>query len=92
MIMSSLQLAGGLLPAVGFALLLQPMIDKKNVLYFILGFIAVTYLELPIMAITIFSLGIAYIVVFEKNDSNNEVVLKNEEKTQSESWEELFDE
>lgn len=97
-IMSSLELAGGLLPAVGFALLLQPMIGKNNVIYFILGFVAVTYLKLPIMAITIFSIGIAYIVVFEKNMYGVEKIAietnsnKNIDNKSSENWEDLFDE
>ncbi len=92
-IMSSLELAGGLLPAVGFALLLQPMIGKNNVIYFVLGFIAVTYLQLPIMAVTLFALGVAFIVVFEKPSKDmtpNEASL--ETKNADNGWEELFDE
>ena len=34
-IMGGLKIAGGLLPAVGFALLLQPMLTSKNIIYFI---------------------------------------------------------
>lgn len=90
LVMTSLELCGKILPAVGFALLLQPMMDKKNVIYFILGFIAVTYLKLPIMAITLFAVGIAYIVVFEKNSETHAVEQK--EIASDDSWGGLFDE
>lgn len=90
LVMTSLELCGKILPAVGFALLLQPMMDKKNVIYFILGFIAVTYLKLPIMAITLFAVGIAYIVVFEKNSETH--VVEQKEIASDDSWGGLFDE
>lgn len=89
-IMYALELTGKILPAVGFALLLQPMMNKKNMIYFILGFISVTYLKLPIMAVTIFALGIAFIVVFENKTTL--VTEDNTTKVNEESWEDLFDE
>ena len=52
-VMSGLTLAGGMIPAVGFALLLQPMMNGRNFIYFLLGFVLFAYLKLPIMAITI---------------------------------------
>lgn len=65
-IMNGLNVAGGLLPAVGFALLVQPMMNKYNIIYFILGFICVAFLKLPAIGITAFGIVLAYIVVFEK--------------------------
>ena len=67
-VMKGLDVAGKLLPAVGFALLLQPMISMKNVIYFILGFVLVAYLKLPVLGITILGIATAYIVLFENND------------------------
>lgn len=67
-IMSGLKVAGGLLPAVGFALLLRPMMDKSNFLYFLLGFILVAYMGLPMLAITIMGVVLAFVIVFEKSD------------------------
>ena len=91
-IMAALELSGKLLPAVGFVLLLQPMLNKKNLIYYILGFILVTYLKLPVMAITIIAIGVSYIVVFEnqKLQYNNKIEA-NEEKNKEE-WEDLFNE
>lgn len=65
-IMWGLNVAGGLLPAVGFALLLLPMMNIKNVIYFVFGFILISYLNLPIMAVTICGLVVAFIVTYEK--------------------------
>lgn len=50
-VMKSLEVAGGLLPAVGFALLLQPMMTSKNSLYFFLGFIMVAGSLTPLFTI-----------------------------------------
>ena len=73
-IMQGLNVAGGLLPAVGFALLLLPMMNLKNVLYFVLGFILISYLNLPIMAVTICGLVLAFIVTYEKGAVNPQMV------------------
>ncbi len=83
-LMNGLEVAGKLLPAVGFALLLQPMMDKSNVLYFILGFILIAYLDLPILAVTLFGVILAFILVYEQNTVSVQ--------TQEDDWEGLFDE
>lgn len=54
------------MPAVGFALLLQPMLTIKNAIYFLVGFTLLAYLNLPVLAITIIGIGVAFIVCFEK--------------------------
>lgn len=72
-IMSGLKAAGGLLPAVGFALLLQPMMNSKNILYFILGFIFVSYMNLPILAITIMGVVLAFILTYEMDKCGSSV-------------------
>src|SRR5882762_6397652 len=46
-----LKVAGNLLPALGFALLLNLMFNKKVAPYFFLGFILSSYLKLPVIAI-----------------------------------------
>ena len=82
-IMRGLKVSAGLLPAVGFALLLQPMMNAKNAIYFIVGFVLLAYLQLPVLATTIIGVAVAYIVCFEKGGSKT--VVKSEE-------EDLFDE
>lgn len=67
-IMNGLEVAGGLLPAVGFALLLQPMMNKFNILYFVFGFALVAYVDLPILGITLLGVVLAFILTYEMPD------------------------
>ena len=48
---SGLEVAGNMLPALGFALLMNVMFNKKVAPYFFLGFILSSYLKLPMIAI-----------------------------------------
>jgi fructoselysine and glucoselysine-specific PTS system IID component len=48
---TGLQVAGNMLPALGFALLMNVMFNKKVAPYFFLGFILSSYLNLPMIAI-----------------------------------------
>ena len=43
--------AGGMMPAIGFAMLLNIMFKKEYMIFFVLGFILATYLNLPVIAI-----------------------------------------
>ena len=80
-------MAGGLLPAVGFALLLLPMMNMKNVIYFVFGFILISYLNLPIMAVTICGVLLAFIVTYEKGQLAQKTVVQCQD-----GEEDLFDE
>lgn len=48
---TGLQVAGNMLPALGFALLMNLMFHKKVAPYFFLGFMLASYLKLPVIAI-----------------------------------------
>jgi len=50
-VQAGLQVAGNMLPAVGFALLMNLMFNKNVAPYFFLGFILASYLKLPMIAI-----------------------------------------
>lgn len=84
-LMNGLKVAGGLLPAVGFALLLQPLLTKKNIVYFLLGFTLFAYLKIPVMGITAIAVVLAFIIVYEKKPVEVMNVSKDNEE------EELFD-
>ena len=65
-IISGLSVAGGILPAMGFALIILS-IGKKNLMpYFFLGFFAVAYLNINTMAAAIFGTCIALIKVYNE--------------------------
>jgi fructoselysine and glucoselysine-specific PTS system IID component len=61
-VQSGLQVAGNMLPALGFALLMNLMFNKTVAPYFFLGFMLASYLKLPVIAIGGFGLIIALIV------------------------------
>jgi fructoselysine and glucoselysine-specific PTS system IID component len=61
-VQSGLQVAGNMLPALGFALLMNLMFNKKVAPYFFLGFILASFLKLPIIAIGGIGVIIALIV------------------------------
>jgi PTS system mannose-specific IID component len=72
-VQSGLQVAGNMLPAVGFALLMNLMFNKKVAVYFFLGFILASYLKLPMIAIGGLGVIIAIIItgITHKTDSEN---------------------
>lgn len=88
-VMKSLEVAGGLLPAVGFALLLQPMMTSKNSLYFFLGFIMVAFASQSVLAVTAFGVVVAFIVVFEIGHSKSDNM---SDEVEDKELEALFDE
>lgn len=63
--------AGGLIPAIGFAMIMSVMLKKEYLAYVFLGYICVSYLQLPTMAVAMAGLVFALIAV---NKSENKVV------------------
>jgi len=61
-VQTGLTVAGNMLPALGFALLLHLMFNKPVAPYFFLGFILAAYLKLPVIAIGGLGLVIALLV------------------------------
>lgn len=57
-----LEITMGLLPAIGFGLLLQMIVNKKVACFFMLGFALVSYLQIPITGIAIFGTIIALVI------------------------------
>lgn len=58
-IINGLSIAGGMMPAIGFAMLLKIMMKVEYVMFFIVGFILAAYLEMDILAIALIGLAIA---------------------------------
>lgn len=65
-LMAGLSATGGLLPAVGFAILMRMLWSKQLAPYFFLGFVLVAYLELPSVAVAV--LGIIIVLVSSFRD------------------------
>ena len=62
-IINGLAASANLLPAVGFALLLQMIISKKMAPFFFIGFLLAAYLNLPTIAVTLFAVAIVFVII-----------------------------
>ncbi|MGL4337832.1 MAG: PTS mannose/fructose/sorbose/N-acetylgalactosamine transporter subunit IIC [Turicibacter sp.] len=56
---AGLKAAGGMMPALGFAILLKVMLSKDYLPFLFVGFVLVAYLELPLLAVAILGLVVA---------------------------------
>ncbi|GGP10198.1 PTS mannose/fructose/sorbose/N-acetylgalactosamine transporter subunit IIC [Oceanobacillus neutriphilus] len=73
-IIDGLSVAGGVLPALGFAIIIM-MIGKRSLMpYFFLGFFAVAYLGINTMAAAVFGFCIAALVLFNSLRDEEKVV------------------
>lgn len=71
-LLDGLDVAGGMMPAIGFSLLMKIMMKKTYVAYFILGFISVTFLNMPIIAVALGAFAIALIDFFNRSRNEQE--------------------
>jgi mannose/fructose/N-acetylgalactosamine-specific phosphotransferase system component IIC len=62
--------AGGVLPALGLAMLASSMMTKNNVIYLLLGYIGAAYLKLPTIALALIGI-ISVVVKFDFSDFKN---------------------
>lgn len=76
-LIGGLSVAGGMMPAIGFAMLLKIMLKKEYVAFLIIGFIFVTYGKLQILPIALIGTAIA-LYDFFANKSRGEKVNKRE--------------
>ncbi len=61
-ILDGMKTAGGIIPAIGLAMLLRYMPIRDNVAFLLFGFVFSAYLNLPILAIAIIATGCALLV------------------------------
>jgi D-glucosaminate-specific PTS system IIC component len=71
-ILHGLSVAGGILPALGFAIIIFIIGKPKLLPFFIIGFFLVQYLQLSIMASAIFGTCIALLIIFLRKPENSE--------------------
>ncbi|MBS4538115.1 PTS sugar transporter subunit IIC [Clostridium sp. D2Q-11] len=66
-----LSVAGGMMPAIGFALLLKIMLKKEYAGFLLVGFVLVAYLELPILAVALIGTAIALYDYYNNKNKGN---------------------
>lgn len=69
-LLTGLKVAGGMLPAVGIAILLKYMPIKKYWMYTLLGFILASYLKLPVLAVALLGLVIAGVAYMKRKEES----------------------
>ena len=67
-LVDGLGVAGGIMPAIGFAILMKIMMKNVYIPYFILGFVCAAWLELPILAIAAAATAMAVIDFMRKSE------------------------
>lgn len=67
-VINGLASAANLLPAIGFALLLQMIISKKMAPFFFIGFILAAYLSMPTIAVTLLAVMVVLIIISQKKE------------------------
>lgn len=94
-VMNGLTVCGGLLPAVGMAMLMKMLWDKKICMFYFLGFVLAAYLKLPLIALAV--IGVILAISIAMNDyrfnqlaSQRPVAQTNEGYELDEEEEEFF--
>ncbi|WP_077614375.1 PTS mannose/fructose/sorbose/N-acetylgalactosamine transporter subunit IIC [Caenibacillus caldisaponilyticus] len=70
---------GGLLPALGIALLMNLLIrEKAHFIFFLAGFVFIAFIKNNMIALTVFAILIAYIIYLVKQKAGSTVELEDE--------------
>jgi len=76
-----------ILPAMGFALLLNMIWETKLIPFFILGFIISAYTQLTMIAVTAIAVAVAWIIYIIKSDQIKDIKLTTVSSTVVNEWE-----
>lgn len=68
-LINGFSVAGGLIPAMGFAMILSVMLEKELIPYLILGYFLVAYLQIPTLGVALFATIFA-LIHFNRKDDN----------------------
>ena len=74
-VMDGLSVASGVLPALGFAMLANMLLNKKVAPFFIIGFVLAAYLGMPVLGIAVLGAMIALLLM----NGNNKVEVAEDE-------------
>lgn len=74
-LLGGLQVAGGLLPALGIAILLRYLPIKNFYAYIIIGFVGAAYLKVPMLGIALLGLALALITFNKRKEEGTQKVV-----------------
>lgn len=84
-LLAGLNVAGGMLPAIGFAMILSVMISKELVPFAILGYVLAAFFELPVMGIALFATVFA-LKAYNEYENKGQLVTAEGEEEDDEDW------
>ena len=70
-LMNGLTVVGGLLPAVGFALIMSTMLKKEYIPAIIVGYICVAYLKMPVIGLAFVGVALAFNNYYNRKKSGS---------------------
>lgn len=70
-LITGFSVAGGLIPAIGFAMIMSVMLKKEFIPYVLLGYICVSYLGLPTMAVALVG-GVFALIMYNLNSKQSQ--------------------
>ena len=73
-IIHGISVTGGVLPALGFAIILFVIGQRSLLPFYFMGYFAVQYLKINTMAAAVFGICIALVILFMKNDGQVEIM------------------
>lgn len=79
-VIGGLSIAGGIMPAIGFAMLLKIMMKVEYIMFFIIGFVGAAYLKMPILAIALIGLAIALYDFYQNKEKQGPDKYKQNEE------------
>ncbi|KRN65036.1 hosphoenolpyruvate-dependent sugar phosphotransferase system iic component [Pediococcus cellicola] len=82
-----LQVAGGILPVVGIAILLRYLPTAKFVAYLIIGFFLASYLKVPMLGVALVGVALGFIYY----ENHNKTIVKGANQEESQEGEDLDD-
>lgn len=91
-IMNGLTTAAGILPALGFGLLLKMLWQKNIALFFFVGFAMAAYLNLSSMGVAIFATCISVYICLSDYNNKRMTINNNTQASQKSEAEDFFDE
>lgn len=68
---TGLGVAGNMLPAIGFAMILSVMVKKKYIPFVLIGYLAVAYLHLTVIGVALLGTAIALLEYFRRESGEN---------------------
>ncbi len=70
---SGMDVAAGIIPAIGFAMLARMIVTKEMSAFLLAGFLAAAYLNISVLGVALFGVVIALVVYYgSKNKQANE--------------------